>query len=164
MTETVFRHLSHAEAETEEMARHLADALPPGMIILLEGDLGAGKTVVARGIIRGIGVTEDYITSPTFTLLNIYTEGRLPVYHFDLYRLSHPDEWALTGAEEYLDGEGIVLVEWADKGGDWIPADHLRIRLTDVPRHETHRLMEITAQGTLARQVLHACQSRYTNP
>lgn len=167
MTEAAFHHMSHSEAETEALASRLAQILPPsGIVILLDGDLGAGKSVVARGVIRGLGVMDDYITSPTFTLLNTYTEGRVPVYHFDLYRLSHPDELALTGVEEYLypqGEEGVVLVEWADKGGAWIPANHLRIFLEYVQFHPEWRSVRITAQGSFAGQVLHAFQSRDTN-
>ena len=161
--ENVFQQTSHNEEETMRLARQLAEVLTPGTVILLEGDLGAGKSVVARGVIRGLGVTDAYITSPTFTLLNIYTEGRLPVYHFDLYRLSHPDEFTATGAEEYLDGEGVALIEWAEKGGEWIPVDHLCIGMTYDPHHPEWRLIKITAAGTSAHQVLQAFRLHYTD-
>ena len=164
MAEEPFRHTSRSEAETEALARSLADLLPPGIMILLEGDLGTGKSVLARGIIRGLGVDDDYITSPTFTLVNSYPEGRLPIHHFDLYRLSHPDELDLIGMEEYLDGEGVVLVEWPDKGGAWIADHHLHIRLEYVQSHPDWRLVAMTAQGFVAHQVLHRFRSHDTTP
>lgn len=157
--DATFCQISRSEAQTEALAGQLAELLPSGIVILLDGDLGAGKSVLARGVIRGLGITDDYITSPTFTLLNVYTEGRTPVYHFDLYRLSHPDELPLTGAEEYLHGGcGVVLVEWADKGGEWIPADHLRILSEYVASNPESRSIKMTAHGSLACRVLNAFQ------
>lgn len=149
-------HLStHTEDETEAWAYRLASCLPAATVILLDGALGTGKSVVARGIIRGMGVTEPYITSPTFTLMNGYEAGRLPVYHFDLYRLGHPEELFSTGLEEYLHSEqGVALVEWAAKGGTAIPEDHLRIVLTDEPHHPERRGLCLTAQGPLSSRLL----------
>ena len=162
MTKTQFRHTTHNEAESERMAGILAKYVTSGLVILLNGDLGAGKTVMARGIIRGLGVEEDYITSPTFTLLNIYMESRIPVYHFDLYRLDHPDALAAIGAEEYLEGEGVVLAEWAEKGGDWVPYDHLSILLEYHSTIPEQRHITLTAQGPFAQKVLHAFQRHFT--
>lgn len=163
MPEKAFQKISHSEAETEALAGCLAGVLPPGMVLLLDGDLGVGKSVVARGIIRGFGVAEAYITSPTFTLLNTYEEGRVPVHHFDLYRLPHPDALVSTGAEECLDGDGVVLVEWAERGGDWFPADHMRIRLEYIQFYPEWRLIRVSARGALACQVLHAFQLQYAH-
>lgn len=155
--------MSHSEAETTALATRLAALLPVGSVILLDGDLGAGKSVLARGVIRGLGITDEYITSPTFTLLNTYDEGRTPIYHFDLYRLSQPDELTMTGTDEYLNGgEGVVLVEWSEKGGSWIPTDHLRILMEYVQSHDEWRSITINAHGSLAQQVLHALQSSDT--
>ncbi len=158
------RHTSHSETETEAWARALAEALTAGVVVLLDGDLGTGKSVVARGIIRGLGITDDYITSPTFTLVNSYPEGRLPVHHFDLYRLRHADELALIGMEEYLDDASVVLVEWPDKGGRWIPAHHLHIRLEYVQSSPDWRHLEMTAHGFVPQQVLHRFQPHETTP
>ena len=160
----MIHYISHSEAETESLANTLANQLPPGLVILLEGDLGTGKSVVARGIIRGLGITDDYITSPTFTLVNSYPEGRLPVHHFDLYRITHPDELGFIGMEDYLDDGSVVLVEWPDKGGEWIPADHLHIRLEYVQSHPDWRHIEMTAHGSIAHQVLQRFSSHDTTP
>lgn len=162
MTTTQFCHTTQSEEASERMAGKLAKHVTPGLVILLNGELGAGKSVMARGIIRGLGVEEAYITSPTFTLLNIYTEGRIPVYHFDLYRLNHPEAFAAIGAEEYLEGEGVVLAEWAEKGGDWVPYDHLSITLEYHALMPEQRHITLTAQGPLTQKVLHAFQLHFT--
>lgn len=158
MTRPTLCHTSQSEAETEALAHRLADTLSPGLLVLLEGDLGTGKSVVARGIIRGLGITDEYITSPTFTLVNSYPEGRLPVHHFDLYRLHQAEELDQIGMEEYLDGESVVLVEWPDHGGQWMAAQHLHIRLEYVQSNPDWRLIQLTAQGTLAHLALHRFQ------
>ncbi|MEO5338990.1 MAG: tRNA (adenosine(37)-N6)-threonylcarbamoyltransferase complex ATPase subunit type 1 TsaE [Magnetococcus sp. MYC-9] len=153
-TPPVHRFTTRSEAESEAWARALAGLLPAGLVVLLEGDLGTGKSVLARGILRGLGVTDAYITSPTFTLVNSYPEARPPAHHFDLYRLTHADELGFIGMEEYLDGEAVLLVEWPERGGAWIPAQHLRLCLTYVHGHPDWRQIELTAQGAAAHQLL----------
>ena len=101
---------ARTEADTRAAGLALADSMRPGDIVFLTGDLGAGKSVLARGIAAGLGV-QGPMPSPTFTLMQPY-EGRLPVYHFDLYRLEGPDELFEAGLEEYLYGDGVSLVEW----------------------------------------------------
>lgn len=124
---------SEGEAQTEIFAARLAQRVPPGSTLCLAGDLGAGKTVFARGFARGMGVTSP-VTSPTFTLVNSY-EGRMPdgskrtLHHFDLYRLGDPDELHDIGWEEYFDGEAVCLVEWPDRAGDLLPADSLFVEI-----------------------------------
>ncbi|HHX73657.1 MAG TPA: tRNA (adenosine(37)-N6)-threonylcarbamoyltransferase complex ATPase subunit type 1 TsaE [Firmicutes bacterium] len=105
--------VTREEKETENLGRFWGEQLFPGAVILLSGGLGAGKTVFARGVGLGLGVRTP-ITSPTFTLLHVH-QGRLPFYHFDLYRLDAADELFELGMEEYLFGEGVCLLEWADK-------------------------------------------------
>ncbi len=102
------------EADTRRLGERLSDLLRAGDLIFLTGDLGAGKSVMARGIARGLGI-EGPMPSPTFTLMQPY-QGRMNVYHFDLYRLSSPDEVAEAGLEEYLFGDGVALVEWPFNG------------------------------------------------
>ncbi|MBF0143849.1 MAG: tRNA (adenosine(37)-N6)-threonylcarbamoyltransferase complex ATPase subunit type 1 TsaE [Magnetococcales bacterium] len=110
-----------------------------GILIALEGDLGAGKTLFARGLIRGLGVTDPYITSPTFTLMNLYEPpGMGPLRHFDLYRLSHPEELAQLGVEESFDDGGVTLVEWPERGGEWLPGERLTVRL-EIPVADSDR-------------------------
>ena len=103
---------SHSEMQTEALAAMLAEQLKAGDVLLLEGDLGAGKTAFVRGLARGLGADETEVSSPTFALLQQY-EGRLPLYHFDLYRLSDM-EAAELGFEEYFFGSGVCAVEWPD--------------------------------------------------
>ncbi|NLM46823.1 MAG: tRNA (adenosine(37)-N6)-threonylcarbamoyltransferase complex ATPase subunit type 1 TsaE [Firmicutes bacterium] len=105
--------VTRGEKETENLGRFWGEQLFPGAVLLLAGELGSGKTVFARGVGLGLGVGAP-ITSPTFTLLNVH-RGRLPFYHFDLYRLAAEEELWELGVEEYLYGEGVCLVEWADR-------------------------------------------------
>ena len=105
-------YITRSEADTMAFAAKLADMLRPGDTVLLHGDLGAGKSVFARGIARGLGV-EGAMPSPTFTLLIPY-EGRHKFYHFDLYRLNDPDEFFAAGLEEFIGGDGIAVVEWPE--------------------------------------------------
>jgi len=97
--------------ETREFGRKLAERLRPGDVVLLEGPLGAGKSELARGVAEGLGITET-VTSPSFTILNVYESGRVPLYHFDWYRLESAEEIYEMGMDEYLGGDGIALVEW----------------------------------------------------
>ena len=107
-------------------------------MVLLEGELGAGKSELARGIARGLGVTET-VTSPSFTILNVYESGRCPLYHFDWYRLESEEELYELGMDEYLGGDGIAVVEWAERCPDAVPENVLRIRL-EVTGGESRRI------------------------
>ena len=115
------------QEETEILAHQLASRLKPGDILCLTGDLGAGKTTFTKALGKGLGVEED-ITSPTFTLIQEY-QGAVPVYHFDVYRMNHSSEFNDLGAEEYFDGDGICVVEWADLVEDYLPEKRLWIRI-----------------------------------
>ena len=99
-----------SEAETFATGKKLGEEARPGDVYLLDGDLGVGKTVLAKGVAAGLGITEP-VTSPTFTIVHEY-EGRLPLYHFDVYRIGDPDEMYDIGFDEYLYGEGVCLIEW----------------------------------------------------
>ena len=114
------------EAETVHIGYMLGRAIELPLVIALEGELGTGKTALARGIAHGLGVAET-VTSPTFVLLNIYS-GRLPVYHLDFYRLEEMESCRL-GFEEYLPGGGVALIEWADRFPALLPSRHLRVTL-----------------------------------
>ena len=128
--------VSRSEHDTRRIGERLGDLCRPGDLILLEGQLGAGKTALAQGIGRGLGVTAT-INSPTFTLVKEYA-GRLPFYHVDLYRLDGPDEVADLGLDEYLERGGVCVVEWADRAGALWPASWLRMRLETAGPHERH--------------------------
>ncbi len=128
--------VSHSVTQTQRVGSRLGAMLQHGDVILLEGPLGSGKTVVAQGIAQGLGIT-DYVTSPSFTLLNEYRPrdcgGRLPLYHIDLYRLAEAAKEAeAMGIEEYLCGDGVSVIEWAERAPDILPPEHLLIRMSIV--------------------------------
>ena len=123
--------ITNSAAETRELGKRLAEKLQAGDVILLEGDLGAGKSEFARGTAAGLGVQET-VTSPSFTILNVYESGRLPLYHFDWYRLESSEELYELGMDEYLGGSGIALVEWPEQCGNAVPEDALEIRMAYV--------------------------------
>ncbi len=118
---------THSPEETWALAAELADALAPGTVIALHGDLGAGKTCFIQGFAAALGIDEP-ITSPTYTLIGEY-EGRLPLHHIDLYRLSGPEEALGLGLEEYFDADGITAIEWAERAEGLLPPDLLHIRI-----------------------------------
>jgi tRNA threonylcarbamoyladenosine biosynthesis protein TsaE len=118
-----------AEAATRSLGRRLAEALFPGAVVGLIGQLGAGKTHLVRAIAEGLGVADSrVVTSPTFVLIQEY-DGRLPIYHFDAYRLNTEAEFFDLGAHEYFQGQGVCLVEWADRVPGCLPFEHLRITI-----------------------------------
>ncbi len=112
-------YLSHSEKDTIDFARGLGRNAKPGTVFALTGDLGSGKTIMAKGIAQGLDVTEE-VTSPTFTLLEIYS-GRMPLYHFDLYRIESMEELDRLFFEEYFEGDGVCIIEWADKAEGRLP-------------------------------------------
>jgi len=112
--------ISHSPQETFELGRQCAAPLRRGAVLALEGDLGAGKTQFTKGLAEGLGVEAD-VTSPTFTLIHEYPGGRLPLFHIDLYRLEDEDEVLGIGLDEYLDGDGVTVIEWADKFATLMP-------------------------------------------
>ncbi len=113
--------------ETEAHGVQLGRLLRAGDVVALSGDLGAGKTVLARGLAAGAGAT-GYVASPTFTLIREY-RGAIPVYHVDLYRLDRPEQLDDLGLDEIFDGSGIVVLEWAEHAAAWLPDEHLWITL-----------------------------------
>jgi len=126
---------THSEDETIELGRKLAAGLPKHALILLIGNLGAGKTTLAKGIISGLGAAEpEEVASPTFTLIHEYGGGR--VYHVDLYRLDTTQQVATLGLEEILDREAVVLIEWAERFPDLFPAERIEIHLQALSESE----------------------------
>lgn len=117
-----------SEEDTKRLGHQLANALQPGDVVALIGDLGTGKTALTKAVAAGLGIG-DMITSPTFTIVCEYHSGRLPMYHFDVYRVSDPDELFEIGFEEYLFGTGVCLIEWADLIEDILPARTIRVEL-----------------------------------
>ena len=129
---------------TRRLGLALGRRLGPGSVVALIGPLGAGKTHLSRAIAEGLGADPRLVTSPTFVLIQEYP-GRLPVYHFDAYRLAGAAPFAELGAHEYLEGDGVCLVEWADRVAPCLPADHLRVELEVTG--ETSRLARLEATG-----------------
>jgi tRNA threonylcarbamoyladenosine biosynthesis protein TsaE len=159
--------ISHSSAQTQRLGMRLGELLRGGELILLEGQLGTGKTTFTQGLARGMGITE-IISSPTFTLLKEYTgqpadeqrktvpQSRSALYHFDLYRLDNPEEVFDLGFEDYFSSSGVCVVEWADKADLlWAP-EHLRVRLKMMS--ETKRGLLFTATGRYYCQLLRQFQ------
>ncbi len=116
------------EEETRELGLEIAAALEPGDVVALIGELGTGKTALTKYIAEGLGITEDVI-SPTFTIVREHRSGRLPLFHFDTYRLGSGEELLDAGAGDYLDGDGVCVIEWADIVADVLPIDSLIVSL-----------------------------------
>lgn len=159
MTEHIVTVCTRSPEETQELGERIGEALEPGSVIALIGDLGAGKTMITKGIARGLGVP-GLIHSPTFTLIHEHV-GRLPIYHFDLYRLNSPNELEDLGAESYFYGEGVSVIEWAERAGDTLPADRLEIRIT---AENDHRIFEIRATGPQSVGILARTGTADANP
>ncbi len=131
--------------ETFRLGEQFGKAASPGMVVTLCGDLGAGKTVFTQGVASGLGITGP-VTSPTFTILQIYEEGRMPFYHFDVYRIGDPEEMEEIGYEDCFFGQGISLVEWADLIPELIPEEAVRILIRrDPEKGFDYRKITITA-------------------
>ena len=135
------RFVTKSEAETVRLGRSLAGELRPGDVVLLEGVLGAGKTALARGIASGLGVPEEEVRSPTFTLVNPY-RGRIPVYHVDLYRIDRERDLDELGLEEILGTDGVAIIEWAERLASWRPPHALVARFEDRGGSEREIVIE----------------------
>ena len=123
---------TNSARETFEAGRKIGLEAMPGDVIGLCGDLGVGKTVFVKGFAKGLGIA-DHVVSPTFTILQVYEGGRLPMYHFDVYRIEDEDEMEEIGHEEFFYGEGVSLVEWAVRIEDLIPEYALRVTIEKDP-------------------------------
>lgn len=140
----MFTIISHSPDETRELARKLAPILSEGDVINLSGDLGTGKTVFTKGLADGLGIDEP-VTSPTFTIIKEY-KGRLPLYHFDVYRLADASELDELGVDEYFYGDGISVVEWGDKVEELMPQAHLEVKILRLV-DESFRRLQIIPYG-----------------
>ncbi|MEX0945639.1 MAG: tRNA (adenosine(37)-N6)-threonylcarbamoyltransferase complex ATPase subunit type 1 TsaE [Balneolaceae bacterium] len=127
--------LSKSVEETELIARKFSKSVKSGDIIGLNGELGAGKTHFVRGFVQGFGMDSDVVSSPTFTIINEY-QGKTPIYHFDCYRLDHYTEALEIGAEEYLYGDGVCIIEWPDKISELLPNETTRITINVTSKEE----------------------------
>ncbi len=147
----VLDFISHSVEQTQRVGARLGQLLLPGDVILLSGDFGVGKTCLTQGIARGLGITR-WVTSPSFALINEYLEGRLPLYHIDLYRVSNAHEALDLGLDEYLYGPGVSVVEWPGQALAALPPEHLWIELSVIS--ETKRELYMTAAGQRYRDLL----------
>ena len=133
--------------ETINPGISIGNLLKPGDIICLTGDLGTGKTHITKGIAKGLGVKE-HITSPTFTIVNEYDSGRLKLYHFDVYRVSEPDEIYAIGFDDYIFSDGVSIIEWANYIEEILPNEYLHILIEkDLSMGEDYRKVTITPYG-----------------
>ncbi|SCA55598.1 ATPase or kinase [Candidatus Terasakiella magnetica] len=136
----------HSQLETEELARKLAYKAMPGDVIALHGNLGVGKSVFARAFVRALTTPDEEVPSPTFTLVQIYDAEFGELYHFDMYRLDQPDDCLELGIEEAF-SEGVSLIEWPGKIGNYLPWDCLNIKISHGESGEMSRHVELSTQG-----------------
>ena len=134
--------VSNSEEETEALGRRLGEILDQSTVVAFTGDLGAGKTAFTRGLAKGLDIP-DRVTSPTFTIVNEYEGGRLPLFHFDMYRLSSADELFDIGWEDYLARGGVCAVEWSEQAEDALPPDAIRVTIARCPEADSWRTITI---------------------
>ncbi len=146
------KFLSKSEKETLSFGISLGKKLKPGDIICLFGQLGSGKTVLTKGIARGLQTEDKNIQSPTFTLMNVHPAKKIPLYHFDLYRIEKTKEIESIGYEDFFYGQGISVVEWADKLGNLLPKKYLSIKIQH--KSEDERLFTISPKGVRYKELL----------
>jgi tRNA threonylcarbamoyladenosine biosynthesis protein TsaE len=136
--------ISHGPEETQEIGRHMGQLAGAGDVLLLTGELGAGKTCLTQGIAWGLGI-EEYALSPTFVIMR-EMHGRLPLYHMDLYRLDHIEETQDLGLDDYFYGGGVSVVEWAEKAAALMPPAHLAIEISYIS--DTERRLRLKPRGS----------------
>lgn len=123
---------TYSAQETFELGKKIGESVRPGQVYTLIGDLGVGKTVFTQGLAQGLGITEP-VNSPTFTIVQIYEEGRMPFYHFDVYRIGDVEEMEEIGYEDCFYGEGVCLIEWANLIEEILPQNYIRITIEKNP-------------------------------
>jgi len=148
----LMRIISRSVQDTLHIGRAIAKNMRKGDIICLRGNLGSGKTVLAKGIAEGLGIRRSNVISPSFVLLRVHGQGRFPLYHFDLYRLVDPEDILALGYEEYLYGEGVAVIEWADRLSYLAPPECMQVELSF--REDSKRLLKFKANGSRYQQLL----------
>jgi len=144
--------LSHSPQETFELGRQLGTLLPAGFFVALQGELGGGKTCFTRGLVSAVSPeSSQMVASPTFAIMNEYP-GKVPIYHFDFYRLTSPHEIIELGFEDYFTGNGICVAEWSERLEDIMPANHLRVTFEHAG--EDLRIITIEADSTAGISIL----------
>jgi tRNA threonylcarbamoyladenosine biosynthesis protein TsaE len=152
---------SASPEDTEDLGEFLGSVVKKGTVICLIGDLGVGKTEFTKGLAKGLEVS-DYVTSPTFIIVNEY-EGRLPLYHFDVYRINNIDEMFEIGYEEYVYGDGVSVIEWADSIKEIIPDENITVTISkDMEMGVDYRNIKIEAKGEkyddILREMIEKCE------
>lgn len=138
-----YEMVTNSPDETFAFGEKLGKEAKAGEVYCLSGDLGAGKTAFSQGFAKGLGIGSD-VTSPTFTIMNVYEDGRLPLYHFDVYRLSDGSELEAIGAEEFFYGEGVCLIEWPEKIEGYVPENAVRIKICkDAEKGGDYRMITV---------------------
>lgn len=156
--------ISKSVSDTIKLGKLIAKNLKPQDIICLFGQLGTGKTVFTKGLASGLGIERKKVISPSFVLIREHTQARLPFYHFDLYRLKTPMDILGLGYEEYLYGQGVTVIEWADRLGCLMPKEFLRIDLKLLKN--SYRSLKFSASGKHYKELLkriHESRSSFTD-
>jgi tRNA threonylcarbamoyladenosine biosynthesis protein TsaE len=153
----MFSIITSGPEQTEHLGEALGSLLEPGDLVCLYGDLGSGKTHFSFGVAMGLEVREQYITSPTFTLVNVY-RGRVPFYHIDLYRLKDPSELENVGLDEYVDSDGATVIEWAERAEDELPGERLSVYFNHLD--ERSREIGFLAEGERYGKLLAGLRQR----
>jgi tRNA threonylcarbamoyladenosine biosynthesis protein TsaE len=144
--------ISHSANETLNIGRKIAGELRKGDIVCLFGELGAGKTVLVKGIALRLGIKKNEVISPTFVLIRQYPKAKIPLYHFDLYRLNQPKDILSLGYEEYLYDEGITVIEWADRLRGFLPSQYLKVEITI--KDKNRRVLKLQGFGKCYQDLL----------
>lgn len=160
-TATMLTITTHSPDETLALGERIGRAARPGDVIALTGNLGAGKTVLAKGIMKGLGGNPDDVTSPTFVLMMRH-DARLPLFHFDAYRLARCQEMLDIGAEEAYYGSGVTVVEWADRVAESLPGDRLEVEIEMAGA--TSRSIQFKTTGKVSAALLERATTRDTSP
>ena len=150
--------ISKSVAQTLSLGRRMAKDLRPGDILCLFGELGSGKTVLTKGIAEGLGIDKREVISPSFVLIREHVHARLPLYHFDLYRLGESKDILALGLEEYRFGEGVSVIEWAQRLGTFLPDNYLKAEL--FVQSDSKRRLRFSARGVRARELLEKIRER----
>jgi len=155
--------ITHSPAETIELARKLGALLDGGEVLALDGEMGAGKTHFIKGLALGLEFT-DHVSSPTFNLIHEYIGGRLPLYHFDVYRLEDPAELEGLGYEEYFYGNGVTAIEWSGIIKDYLPEEYLHISFENILNGSSYtRRISFKAVGPRMEKIIEALKQEVTN-
>lgn len=141
--------ISQSPEDTYLLGRQIGESVSSGSVLTLVGDLGVGKTVFTQGLAEGLGIMEP-VNSPTFTIVQIYEEGRIPLYHFDVYRIGDLSEMDEIGYEDYFYGDGVCLIEWANLIEELLPENHIEIAITkNLEKGFDYREITVTHKSNL---------------